>query len=66
MAYQLTVRVQKALDQLETALGVFLDIQEAFNNTCYDTMCVMLSSGLVVITPLRGGLGPPWRAPWLS
>jgi hypothetical protein len=23
----------------KTALGVFLDIEGAFNNTCYDTMC---------------------------
>ena len=36
---QLIVRVEKALDQQETALGVFLDIEESFNNTCYDTMC---------------------------
>jgi hypothetical protein len=35
----LTVRVEKALEQQETALGVFLDIEGAFNNTCYDTMC---------------------------
>ena len=27
------------LDQQETALGVFLDIEWAFNNTRYDTMC---------------------------
>jgi hypothetical protein len=37
--YQLIVRVEKALDQQETALGVFLDIDGASNNTCYDTMC---------------------------
>jgi hypothetical protein len=37
--YQLVIRVQKALDQQETALGVFLDIEGAFNNTCYNTMC---------------------------
>jgi hypothetical protein len=29
----------KALDQQKTTLGVFLDIEGAFNNTCYDTMC---------------------------
>jgi hypothetical protein len=38
-AHQLVVWVEKALDQQETALGVFLDIEGAFNNTCYDTMC---------------------------
>jgi len=37
--HQLVVRVEKALDQQETALGVFLDIEGAFNNTRYDTMC---------------------------
>jgi hypothetical protein len=37
--HQLVVRDEKALDQQETALGVFLDTEGAFNNTCYDTMC---------------------------
>jgi hypothetical protein len=37
--HQLVVCVEKALDQQETALGVFLDTEGAFNNTCYDTMC---------------------------
>jgi hypothetical protein len=37
--HRLLVRVEKALDQQETALCVFLDIVGAFNNTCYDTMC---------------------------
>jgi len=37
--HQLAVLVEKALDQQETALGVLLDIEGAFNNTCYDTMC---------------------------
>jgi hypothetical protein len=37
--WQLMVWVGKALDQQETALGVFLDIDGAFNNSCYDTMC---------------------------
>ena len=37
--YQLTVQAEKALDQQETALGVFLDTEGAFNNTCYDTTC---------------------------
>jgi len=36
------VRVEEALDQLQTALGAFLDIEEAFNNTYYDTMCDVL------------------------
>ena len=37
--HRLIVRVEKALDQQEIALGSFLDIEGAFNNTCYDTMC---------------------------
>jgi hypothetical protein len=41
--HQLVVRVEKALDQQEVVLGVFLDIEGAFNNTSYDSMCVALS-----------------------
>ena len=37
--HQLVVWVEKALDQQEIALGAFLDIEGAFNNTCYDIMC---------------------------
>ena len=37
--HQLVVQGEKALDQKETALGVFLDMEGAFNNTCYDAMC---------------------------
>jgi hypothetical protein len=40
--HQLAVRVEKALDQEEKALGAFLDIEGAFNNTYYDTMCDVL------------------------
>jgi hypothetical protein len=36
--HQLTVWVERVLNQQETALGVFLDTEGAFNNTCYDTM----------------------------
>jgi hypothetical protein len=35
----LFVPVEKALDQQEIALSTFLDIEGAFNNTCYDTIC---------------------------
>lgn len=41
--HQLVVRVEKALDQQETALGVFLDTEGAFNNTYYNTMCDALT-----------------------
>jgi hypothetical protein len=37
--HQLVVRVEKALDQQEIALGSFLDIGGAFINICFDTMC---------------------------
>jgi hypothetical protein len=37
--HQFVVRVKKVLDKQETALGVFLDIEGAFNNTCYDNNC---------------------------
>jgi len=37
--HQFMVRVEKALDQRERTLGVFLDIEGTFNNTCYDYMC---------------------------
>jgi hypothetical protein len=37
--HQLVLRVEKVRDQQETSLGVSLDIDGAFNNTCYDTMC---------------------------
>jgi hypothetical protein len=39
--HQLVVQVEKAFDQQESALCVFLDIRPegAFNNTCCDTMC---------------------------
>jgi hypothetical protein len=41
--HQLVVRVEKALDQQEVALAVFLDTEGAFNNTSYDTMCMALA-----------------------
>jgi hypothetical protein len=40
--HHLVVRFEKALDQQEIALGAFLDIERAFNNTCYETMCDVL------------------------
>jgi hypothetical protein len=36
------VRSEKALNQQPIAFGVFLDMREAFNTTCYDTMCDVL------------------------
>jgi hypothetical protein len=40
--HQLFLQVGLELDQQETALGVFLDIQGVFNNTSYDSMCAAL------------------------
>ena len=37
--HHLVVHVEKALDQQDITLGVFLDMEGAFNNTCYDTIC---------------------------
>jgi len=47
------VQVEKVLDQQDTALGVFLDIEEAFNNTSYDSMCAALAKYGVDYTTLR-------------
>jgi hypothetical protein len=41
--HQLMVQVEKALDQQEVVLGVFLDIEGAFNNTSYDSMYMALA-----------------------
>ena len=41
--HQLVVRVEKALDQREIALGVFLDIEGALNSTSFDSMCEALA-----------------------
>jgi hypothetical protein len=50
---QLVFRVEKALDQQETALGVFLDIEGAFNNTSHDSMCAALAKHGVDYTIIR-------------
>jgi len=41
--HQLVVRAEKALDQQEIALGVFLDREGAFDNTSYDSICSALT-----------------------
>jgi hypothetical protein len=46
--HQLVVRVEEALDQQETASGVFLDIGGTFKNTCNDTMCDALIKHTIV------------------
>jgi len=61
---QLVVLVEKVLDQQETALDVFLNIEGALNNTPM-TPCVLLFLNMWLLTPLYGGLELPWRAAWL-
>ena len=51
--HQLVVQVEKALDQHETYLGVFLDIEGAFTNTSYDSMCAALFKQGVDYTIIR-------------
>jgi hypothetical protein len=48
--HQLVVRVEKALNQQEIALGNFLDIEGAFNSTSYDSMCAVLAGHAVDYT----------------
>jgi hypothetical protein len=42
--HQVIVRVEKVLDQRELALGVFLDIEGAYNYTSFDSVCTALCS----------------------
>ena len=41
--HHLMAWAEKALNQQEIALGIFLDIEGAFNNTSYDSMCAALA-----------------------
>ena len=63
--HQLFVHVGKVLDQQKTDLGVFLDIDGAFNNTSYDSMCAALFKHRLTTT-FYGGLELPWKAVWLQ
>jgi len=58
--HRLVLRIEKVLDQQETALCVLLGIEGASNNTCYDNMCDVLSC-MGVIIALCGVIGLPWR-----
>jgi hypothetical protein len=49
----LVVRIEKVIDQKQTALGVFLDIEGAFNNTSYDSICAALARHGVSRTIIR-------------
>ena len=50
--HQFVVQVEKALDQQEIALGIFLDIEGAFNNT-YNSMCAALAKRGIDYTLIR-------------
>jgi hypothetical protein len=50
--------VEKAPDQQEIALGIFIDIEGAFNNTSYDPMCTA-PANMELSTPSQGRLQPP-------
>jgi hypothetical protein len=51
--HQLVVRVKKVLDQREFALGVFLDIEGAYNYTSFDPVCTALCGHGVDSTVVR-------------
>ena len=51
--HQLVVRVEKALDHQEIAFGFFLDIEGAFDNTSYESMCTALTRHGVEQTIVR-------------
>jgi len=51
--HQLAVQAEKALDQQEIALCAFLDIEGAFDNTSYDSMCSALTRHGVDQTNIR-------------
>jgi len=57
--HQLAVWVEKVLEEQDTVLGVFLDIEGALNNSCYDTMCDVLvrhGSDYTIIWWIRANL----------
>jgi hypothetical protein len=58
--HQLVVRVEKALDQQEVALGVFLDTEGHFA-TLLMTPCVQHLSDIEWIIPSYDGSKPAWR-----
>jgi hypothetical protein len=51
--HQLVVRVDRVLEQQDIALGVFLDIEGAFNNTSYDSITAALDKHGVSPTNVR-------------
>ena len=45
--HQLVLRVEKALDRREMALGVLLDIEGAFNSTSYNSICAAVDQTII-------------------
>jgi hypothetical protein len=67
--HQLVVRIEKVLDQRETALGVFLNIEGVFNNTSYDSICAALArheASRTIIRLIRATLEGPWATATLG
>ena len=60
--HRLVVQVEEALDQQEAALRVSFDMEGGLITPLIITPCVMLLSDMGLITPLYGGLEPPWWA----
>ena len=63
--HQLMVQVEMVLDLQETVLDVFLDIEGAFNNTSYDSLCAALFKhevDYIIVEWIRA----TWRAAWLQ
>jgi len=56
---QLVIRVEKALDQQETAMCVFLHIEWAINNTSYDMCTAFVRHGVdyTILQWIRANLG---------
>jgi len=61
----LAFQVEKALNQREIALDVFL-IQNGHLITPLMTPCVLLFLNMGLITPSYAGLELPWRTTWLQ
>jgi hypothetical protein len=55
--FQVVHRLEKSLKHKEVALGAFLDIKGAFDNTSFNAM-VGLSGGVDLKKPVVGGSGP--------
>jgi hypothetical protein len=65
----LEMRIERALDQQDLALGFFLDIEGAYNNTSYDTLCTALARhgvGHTFVMWIRATLEGRWATATLG